>query len=272
MKQMLLGTPIGRVALSLREKVGMIQSACFHPDDVGTIANDILATKLITSLCQSNKTFVDIGAHIGSVTSEVAHRDASIRIIAIEAIPEKVAKLRRKFPAIELHECAVGENMGEASFFIDLRESGYSSLGKPRDTDSSAFSEIRVQIRRLDDIVRQADVDAIKIDVEGAELGVLLGGVTILVNCRPIVMFESGPAPEDGSGYSKTALYELLSSHGYIVLVPNRVAHNDSGLTLDGFLESHLYPRRTTNYFAVPTERRIEIRDRARGILKIAAS
>src|SRR5258708_36624699 len=98
MKQMLLGTPIGRLLLALREKIAIIESACFHPDDVGTFANDILATRLITSLCQSRKTFIDVGAHIGSVTSAVAYRDASIKIVAVEAIPEKIARLRRKFP------------------------------------------------------------------------------------------------------------------------------------------------------------------------------
>jgi FkbM family methyltransferase len=271
MKQMLLGTPIGRVALFLREKVGMIQSACFHPDDVGTIANDILATRLITSLCQSNKTFIDVGAHIGSVTSAVADRDPSIKIVGVEAIPEKIVKLRRKFPSIEFHECAVGESVGEASFFINLRESGYSSLGRPDKGKASSFSEIKVQVRRLDEIVKDVNVDAIKIDVEGAELGVLIGSTKILANSRPVVMFESAPTSDEGEGYSKQAMWQFLADHHYKVLVPNRVAHNDSGLTQEGFLESHLYPRRTTNYFAVPIERQIEVRNRARRILGIAA-
>jgi hypothetical protein len=38
---------------------------------------------------------------------------------------------------------------------------------------------------------------------------------------------------------------------------------------MDGFIDSHIYPRRCTNYFAIPSERRIEIRDRARDILGI---
>jgi len=271
MKQILLGTPIGRVALFLRDKIGMIQLACFHPDDVGTVANDILATRLITSLCQPKKTFIDVGAHIGSVTATVAYRDASIKIVAVEAIPEKIIRLRRKFPSVEFHECAVGESAGEASFFINLRESGYSSLGRPHDGSLPTYSEIRVQIRRLDEIVKDINVDAIKIDVEGAELGVLLGSTNILANSRPVVMFESAPTSDERLGYSKQAMYQFLAAHDYIVLIPNRVAHNDPGLTQDGFLESHLYPRRTTNYFAVPIERQIEVRHRARRILKITA-
>jgi hypothetical protein len=60
-----------------------------------------------------------------------------------------------------------------------------------------------------------------------------------------------------------------LNSLDYSVIVPNRLAHDDDGLTTAGFVESHLYPRRTTNYFAVPSERRTEFRDKARGILRL---
>jgi hypothetical protein len=113
------------------------------------------------------------------------------------------------------------------------------------------------------------DIDVIKIDVEGAELDVLRGSMKILNESRPTIMFESGPQLESDLDYTKEGLYEFFFSRGYVVLIPNRVAHNDFGLSKDGFIESHLYPRRTTNYFAIPKERRIEIRDRARSILKI---
>ena len=36
-----------------------------------------------------------------------------------------------------------------------------------------------------------------------------------------------------------------------------------------GFVESHLYPRRTTNYFAIPQERRAEAMSRARRVLNL---
>jgi hypothetical protein len=126
-----------------------------------------------------------------------------------------------------------------------------------------------VPIKRLDDLVTSNDIDVIKIDVEGAELGVLLGSPNILRNIRPTIMFESGPERDDGLGYTKTALYQFLSSNEYAILIPNRVAHDDAGLTQDGFIESHLHPRRTTNYFAIPQELRVKIRDRARNVLRI---
>ena len=81
-------------------------------------------------------------------------------------------------------------------------------------------------------------------------------------------MFESGPSVNHELDNAKEALWQQLAGQSYAVLIPNRVAHNDPGLSQNGFVESHLYPRRTTNYFAIPNERRIEIRDRARKIQK----
>jgi precorrin-6B methylase 2 len=66
-----------------------------HKTESATV---VLATFLVTKLCLADKAFIDVGAHIGSIISEVIQLNASIKIIAVEAIPEKIAKLRKKFP------------------------------------------------------------------------------------------------------------------------------------------------------------------------------
>jgi FkbM family methyltransferase len=182
-------------------------------------------------------------------------------------MPDKVEHLRRKFPKVECHQCALGEREGEVSFFVNLKETGFSSLGKPSPNEDSNSVEIKVPLKTLDSLVDENGVDLIKIDVEGAELGVLRGGERLIGRSRPVVMFESGPPKDDGLGYTKDALWQWFADRNYAVLVPNRVAHQDPGLSREGFVESHLYPRRATNYFAVPNERRDEVRDRVRGIL-----
>jgi FkbM family methyltransferase len=266
MKRWLVGTRLGRLALSVRESVALAAAAITRAEAVGTLANDHLASFLVVRLCRPQTTFIDVGAHIGSVIAEVTAHCPAARIIAVEAIPEKADRLRRRFPKVEVHACAVGEAVGEASFFIDTRRSGYSSLGRP--ADKTGVREFRVHVRALDGL-GAANVDVIKIDVEGAELGVLRGGDRVITGDRPTVMFESGPPAENGLAYTKDALWQWFADRDYAVLVPNRVAHDDPGLSREGFAESHLYPRRTTNYFAVAAERRIELRDRARAILNI---
>ena len=56
---------------------------------------------------------------------------------------------------------------------------------------------------------------------------------------------------------------------GYLIFVPDRLAHDAPPLTLEAFLDAHFYPFRTQNFFSVHRERRTEIRDKARNILGI---
>lgn len=276
-KQMIVASTVGRIALSVRDRFDLLRAAYWHPEFVGTLANDQLAMILVVSLCQRGKTFVDVGAHIGSVIASVIHRgDPSIKVVAIEAIGSKVTHLRRKFPAIELHGCAVGNLDGEVSFFLDTKQSGYSSLGRRLNADPSSVKEIRVPMRTMDGLLSHQDVDVIKIDVEGAELAVLEGGEQLITRSRPTIMFESAPndpfTTTNSLGYTKEAMWDWFNAHDYALLVPNRVAHSDAGLSRDGFVEGHFYPRRTTNYFAIPNERRTEIQNAARGVLALPAS
>ena len=208
-------------------------------------------------------------AHIGSIIAEVMRNCPAARIVAIEAIPAKIESLRRKFPAVAFHFLALGESEGETSIFVHTKQSGYSSLGRPADAAASGIVELKVPLKCLDGLIAAEGIDVIKIDVEGAELGVLRGSEQIVAKSRPSIMFESGPPAEDGLEYTKEAIWQWFAERNYAVLVPNRVAHVDPGLSQAGFVESHLYPRRTTNYFAIATERRAEIRDRARAALGI---
>jgi FkbM family methyltransferase len=256
----LVGTPVGDFLLTLRDKAILLRAALFADETIGTIYNDQLASALAERLCAKGMTFVDVGAHIGSVIAAVLRRGDAARIIAIEPIPEKVIALRRKFPSLEVHECALGPTDGMAEFFVDTERSGYSSLERSEHMRSAR--KISVKIRPLDSIAMK-DVDVIKIDVEGAELGVLQGASLLVETCRPTVIFES--APPVGPG--KSDLWKWFDERDYVVLTPNRVAHLAEGLSLEGFVDSHLYPRRTTNYVGVPKERRAQVRTRAREVL-----
>ena len=258
-KQLILGSPVGRAAIRGRAAVELLRAP---KEELGALANDQLAERLVTRLCAPGRMFLDVGAHIGSIVAAVARHCPTARIVAVEAIPEKAARLRRKFPKAEVHCCALAEREGEAAFFVDEARSGYSSLARG---GGSRLREIRVPLTRLDTLMRGADVDLVKIDVEGAELGVLRGAEALMASARPAVMFESGPA--DALGYTKPAMWTWFAERGYEVLVPNRLAHTAPPLSLEGFIDSHHYPRRTTNYFAVPAERRAELRARARRVL-----
>lgn len=268
-KQAILGTFLGKLANNFRNYYEILSTFHNHSESLGTLVNDQMATFLVTKLCNSDKVFVDIGSHIGSIISDVLDYDSRVKVIAIEAMPSKVKKLQLKFPSVQIYDCALGESEGEVTFYVNNLLSGYSSLGKLLDNDHKNISEIKVKLRKLDNIISSESIDVIKIDVEGAELGVLKGGKRVISDNRPIIMFESGPSKEDGLGYKKEDIWHFFDDLDYQLIVPNRMAHNGHSLTLEGFIESHDYPRRTTNYFAIPTECRNNVRDLCRHILKI---
>jgi FkbM family methyltransferase len=264
-KARLLGTPFGSWLLEIRDKLAIVRAACFSPESVGTLANDQLAALLVVSLCRPGHVFVDVGAHIGSIVAGAKRRSRPSKIIAVEAIPERAAALRRRFSDVEVVQCAVGEDDGrDVAFFVNPARSGYSSLAK-----GDGLREIRVPLRTLDAIVADNEIDVIKIDIEGGELGALRGAAQVLSRHRPTVMFESAPGCGARLGYSTAALWRYLDELDYMIVAPNRLAHDGEGMSLDAFNDGHLYPRRTTNYFAVPRERRRELRDRARLVLGV---
>ena len=269
LKRLALRTTLGVYALATRNTLQRVLVSLSDLEGMGTIANDHLAEFLVTRLCREGRTFVDVGAHVGSIVAQVARRCPTATIVAIEAMPDKAAHLARLYPGIVCHACAASDVEGEATFFVDTMQSGFSSLRQPGKHRLASTLAIQVPLRTLDSLLPPDGVDTVKIDVEGAELGVLRGAERLVATSRPTVMFESGPVAADPAGEGKAEQWQWLTDRRYVVLVPNRVAHDGQGLSLDGFMESHLYPRRATNYFAVAEERRLEIRDRARVLLGI---
>jgi FkbM family methyltransferase len=267
-KRLLLRSPVGLWIKDARDHLDLLQSSKRHFEEVGSIANDNLCRKLMTQVIVPNRTFLDIGAHIGSVIADIDRHCETVSVIAFEAMPDKAVHLRAEFPHARIEQFAVGDHAGDVSFHVDLDSSGCSSLSTRAMPSTDEFTTITVPMKRLDDFDLPENVDVMKIDVEGAEQGVITGGQSFLRQQRPIIYFESGPGDIPELGFTKAALWSALDGLDYTVHVPHRVAHADKGLTLEMFLDSHEYPRRTTNYIAIPVERRDEYRERVRKHLK----
>lgn len=269
-KQKLLSTFFGEKLLKLRNFYELWKCSWQNPENLPTLVNDQISSEIVTKLCGTDKVFIDVGSHIGSIISAVQSYNSHIEIIGIEAIPEKVMRLRKAFPSVQIYECAVGDSEGEVCFYINTRKSGYSSLGKKTDNiPNNDIKEIKVQLKTLDNLIPpDKKIGVIKIDTEGAELGVLRGASKLISKNRPIIMFESGPN-DNNLGYTKEDIYMFFLRSTYQLIIPNRLAHNGESLTLEGFMESHLYPRRTTNYFAIPSEQREVVKKLARNIMNI---
>lgn len=263
MKARLVGSALGSALFEMRNWWDLRSISFRNPERASVISNAIIADTLIGRLCQPGTAFLDIGAHIGSILSMVHRQDSSIAIHAIEADADKAKNLKEKFPYCTFQTVAVGEENGTATFFLDRDRPGYNSLAE----QDGNVERVEVEVCTLDTLYPDINFDVIKIDIEGAELGALRGGSALLHRARPTIMFESARVDTNSLGFSPEALWQFLESIGYVIVTPDRLAHTAAPMDLSCFLDSHFYPRRTLNYFAVASERRDEIRTRSYGIL-----
>ena len=177
----------------------------------------ILAARLT-----SRSNCIDVGAFEGRMVADMVRLAPEGRHLAFEPIPKLAASLRAQFPSIEVHEVALSDRSGTAEFGVvpdSMGLSGFSpSVSQARDTE-----RIAVEIRALDDFIGDTTFDVLKIDVEGAELGVFRGAAKLLGTARPLIAFEHTRVVFDVDGAtlgavdleSNAAIFELLDGLGY---------------------------------------------------------
>ena len=172
-------------------------------------------------------TFVDIGAHIGWYSLKAAQAvGPKGRVIAVEPNRETLVKLRDNIRAsgaggvILVAPVACYDSETTLTFYAATRwNTGESSLSE---TNASQAGKVAatymVRARKLDDILREAGVtrvDAVKIDVEGAEFHVLKGAAETLDRYRPVLVVELVEHQLESMGTSVAEVLAFMRSHGY---------------------------------------------------------
>jgi FkbM family methyltransferase len=137
----------------------------------------------------------DIGAHLGYYSLLLAKCVGPVgRVVSFEASPGNFCTLQKnvlinKLENIELINLAVFSRSGTIGMSVSPKDasSGDWSIGRQTDGDS-----IQVQTISLDQFCQAKSVspDFIKIDVEGAEYDVLIGGRETIGECRPTMLIE----------------------------------------------------------------------------------
>ena len=163
-----------------------------------------------------HSTFIDIGAHVGVITTAVA--DRFIRCVAVEPSPANLEFLRRSVSARGWENCkvvpsALGEREGSATLYLSESNTGDNSLVRRDELSKS----IKVPVTTLDRLVEQSGVVGpflIKIDVQGCELIVLRGARrTLAGECT--VVSEFWPWGLKSAGHGADQYLEFMSSQGY---------------------------------------------------------
>lgn len=174
----------------------------------------------IVRLLEGTRTVLDIGANIGQMALLLAQH--AKRVVAFEPVPNLAARVREQVllnglgERIEVREEALSNAAGELRLELGSEENGGNgSLITGR---GNAARSINVKTARLDDLVEvgsMADIDLIKMDIEGAELFALEGMTTTLERNRPIMIVEMNKSMMKLAGYDAAKLLKYFGERGY---------------------------------------------------------
>jgi FkbM family methyltransferase len=189
------------------------------------------AIRWLPLLPRKINTLFDIGAARGDVAADLDALFCLQDVILVEPRPEQAALLagrtigRRKL----LFSCAVAERPGTAEFHVLNSEDSSSLLSPIVKSAEAAFpgfnfggkKSIAVSVRTLDQIYAESAVDFIdllKVDVQGAELGVFKGGPLALKRTKIIrcevglrTLYEGQPPFIDVYSFLSSLSFELIS-------------------------------------------------------------
>lgn len=197
----------------------------------------------------------DVGANIGEWTVAVKEKWAQAKVHAFEPSAVHIALATKAIAGISdvtLNPLALGRQAGKATLYKDQDITGLASMTK-RELDHVGIAmgmEEQIQVSTLDDYCAAhaiAAIDYLKIDVEGHELDVLLGGSGMLERgAIGAVQFEFGGCNIDTRTYLRD-FWLLFQKHGYRLFI---CGHFGRLIEITRYRES-LEQFVTTNYVAV---------------------
>lgn len=186
----------------------------------GVYEADTLA--LILQRLPSKGVYLDVGANVGAMALPVARQRPDAHVICIEADPDIAAILRRnvaenRLANITIIECLAGPcSKDEVQFYsAPVSKFGMGSVGKQFGLSPKLLQQVALD--QCLDRMGVDRVDIIKLDVEGAELGVLQGIARRLTSASPpVIVFEFNDWAERRiEGQSAGAAQAYLRSLGF---------------------------------------------------------
>src|SRR5919107_1225406 len=169
------GAPVDTEALGVRMRLYPYNNICekkvlftpqyFDPEELAALE----------SRMRNGFTFVEVGANVGAYSLFVAAKAGpKARILAIEPQPDVFDRLtynirQNPFGTIKAIACAVADKPGELTMFVHAKNRGESSV---KIVGADEGETLQVPATTLLALVRQESfsrIDAIKLDVEGAE-------------------------------------------------------------------------------------------------------
>jgi len=150
---------------------------------------------------------LDIGANVGLWSSDMANQFD--RVIAFEPVADFRACYEKNvnMDKVDLRTCALGNETTKIDMIITPVNTGHSHV------DTNTMGNGTIDMFKLDDL-NLPNFDYCKIDCEGYEENILLGGQETFNKCKPVVVIEEKGHTDVGFKTGNEAT-RLLKSWGF---------------------------------------------------------
>lgn len=205
-------------------------------------------TRFLLDYLRPNDVFIDVGAHLGELSLLAASKITKGKVLTFEPTPhilpylhENIA-LNRANHKIKVIEKAVSDQVGTARFVLNP-ESEVNHLRAKREITSSSIKVPTTTIDREVINNKLSRISLLKIDVEGAEINVLIGAKKNLHQHKiEAMMIEVNPR---STQYQKgLTLFSWLDSYKYLYFT-----FNEDGTVTP--LNKSTLPAETINILAI---------------------
>jgi FkbM family methyltransferase len=183
------------------EMMARVPPQDYRGQEVGLYQHDKLEMAL--SFTRGRDVAVDVGAHVGfwSMWLALEFRE----VVAFEPCHEHAECFTRNTSGVTLHRQALGAAICETGIARDPENSGKAHVSRSgRPADMTTLDSFGLET-----------LDLLKIDVEGFESAVLMGGVQTIARCRPVVVVEDNG---QGARYDLPSPVKMLEGMGAVVL------------------------------------------------------
>lgn len=223
----------------------------FHLDLTKNLEYDRLTKIIMRRTINPSSNCIDVGCHKGEILDIILKLAPNGNHFAFEPIPNFYENLSLKYAKIvSVFPFALADHEGNTSFQYVKNAPAYSGIKKRKyDIDNPEIEEINVELKKLDDLIpADVTIDFIKIDVEGAELGVLKGAKNLLLKYKPVIVFEFGLGASDFYNTKPADIYNLLVVEiGFQIYTLKTWLGNDAALSLKDF--DQLFESQKEYYF-----------------------
>lgn len=197
-------------------------------------SNEPPVQEAIEQQLRAGDVFYDIGTNVGFFMAIAARKvGGEGHVYAFEPLPANAKTIRHnielnEFKNITLLEKAVAEETGTGDLLV-ADYSGGSALSTANLPPPDMTGTLSVDIVAIDDLIEAGSIlppSLIKVDVEGAELGVFKGMTKTLARHRPKIIYEIDDGRQDEYEKKASECRNFLEAHHYFVQ-PLETAYTD---------------------------------------------